>query len=246
MTMKSLTAIFILLMTTSVFSVDPPSGPTTYEVKRVYKPLSISKNKLSNAQSIADLNKHYKADWVKEYESVIIKACIDGVVEKAEGKDDILTSDQVRLMSNADAGSDISVSAVYHPDNNLKSNDIHEMGFTFMVNPEVDAEFPGGEEELKAYINKNVKEQLIDLDLRPYQLAVVKFTVAKNGSVQNATIFSSSEDDESDIVLLKAVENMPKWKPAHYEDGTLITQEYALTVGDNSSCTSNLLNLEEN
>ncbi len=244
---RSLTAILIILLTTSVvFSTTPISSPTTYEVKRVYKPLSISKSKLANAKSIADLNKHYKADWVSEYKSVIITACIDGVTMKEEGKDDVLTSDQMKLMANADAGTDISISTVYLPDNNLKSNDIHEMGFTFMVNPELNAEFPGGENELNAYIDKNVKEKLVDLDLRPYQLAVVKFTIAKDGSIQNSSIFSSSEDDESDSILLKAVENMPKWKPAQYVDGTLITQEYALTVGDNQSCTSNLLNLEEN
>ena len=225
---------------------DPPTVPTTYEVKQVYRPLSISKAKLHSADKLSDLNKHYKADWVKEYKSVTIVACIDGVKKEVTSKSSSLTQDQKDLMSEADAGTDISVSAFYLPNNNLKSNDIHEMGFEFMVNPEVDASFPGGETQLNAYIKENVEDKLEDFNLGQYQLAVVKFTVGKDGSVQNPSIFASSEDDKNDKVLLKAIEDMPKWEPAHYTDGTLITQEYALTVGDATSCTANLLNLEEN
>ena len=157
-----------------------------------------------------------------------------------------MTSDQIQLMANADVGTDISLSALYLPNNNLKSNDIHEMGFEFMVNPEIDATFPGGESMLSAYVKEHVEEKLSDLNLRQYQLAVVKFKIANDGSIEDVSIFSSAGDDKSDEVLLKAIEEMPKWQPAQYSDGTLITQEYALTVGDNQSCTANLLNLEEN
>ena len=237
---------FLLIMPLWSLDVDPPTDFVTYEVKQVYKPLSISKDKLMNAETIADLNKHYKSDWVKEYKSVTIVACIDGVKQKVTSKNAMLTIDQKELMSQADAGTDISISAVYLPDNNLKSNDIHEMGFEFMVNPEIDATFPGGATQLKAYIKENVEEKVEDLNLRQYQLAVVKFTVAKDGSINNVSIFASTEDDKTDRILLSAIEDMPNWQPAHYTDGTLITQEYALTVGDNTSCTSNLLNLEEN
>lgn len=246
-TKNILTPLFILMMWPLwSLDTDPPVGTTTYEVKQVYRPLSISKATLTSADKLSELNKHYKADWVKEYKSVTIIACVDGIKKEVSSKSSAITPEQKELMSNADAGTNINVSAVYLPDNNLKSNDIHEMGFEFMVNPEVDAEFPGGQKELNSYIKKNVEEKLSDLSLRQYQMAVVKFTVAKDGSVQNPNVFASCGDDKNDNLLLKAVMDMPNWEPARYSDGTLISQEYALTVGDNSSCTANLLNLEEN
>ena len=37
---------------------------------------------------------------------------------------------------------------------------------------------------------------------------------------------------------------MPKWAPAQFENGLKVAQDYVLTIGDEYSCTMNLLNID--
>ena len=146
-------------------------------------------------------------------------------------------------MNTADLGTDISVNVVYMPDNTLTHNDPKEIRFTFTVEPENEAKYPGGEQQLKQYLKDNLMNKISGANLKKYQLTVAIFTIDEKGNVNDPQIFWTSEDEKIDKLLLESICNMPSWKPAEYSNGVKVKQEFALTVGDMKSCVVNLLNI---
>ena len=217
-----------------------------YDVVQVYKPLSVMKTTLLNASKVEDLHRQYKDSWVREYLHVDISAVIDGEHIMHTSKDQTLTEDQKELMLRSDRGTEIEVVVNYMPENTLKNNEPKKFDFSFVVNPEKDATFKGGQDKLL----QKIKKDLIDVasweSLNQYQLAVVRFVVDKDGQIKEPNIFWSSDDDETDAKMIDFVCNMPEWEPAQYDTGVRVAQEYALTIGDNNSCVVPMLNTRQN
>ncbi len=216
-----------------------------YEVNIVHPPLSISKETLNEAQTLTELNKHYKPSWVKEYISVEILTSYKGKIKKAVGKNDTLSQEQKEIMNMADEGTDISVKVKYIPDNNFTHNDTKEIYFTFTVDPESEAKYPGGQQQLNQYIKVNAIDKIPDGSFKKYNLTAVKFTVNEEGQVINVHVFETSKDEKIDELLMETISNMPTWKPAEYSNGLKVKQEFVLTVGDMESCVINLLNIHQ-
>jgi TonB family protein len=149
-------------------------------------------------------------------------------------------------MNKADVGTDISVKVQYIPDNTLKHNDVKEMTFSFVVDPESEATFYGGEQQLKKYLKEHGLEKISPANIKRYHLAAVKFTINEEGQVINAHVFESSKDEKVDKLLLDTISKMPRWKPAEYANGTKVKQEFVLLVGDMESCVINLVNIRRN
>jgi len=147
------------------------------------------------------------------------------------------------MMNTADAGTDISVKVLYLPENTLTHNDVKEISFTFEVNPEKEASYSGGEQQLQEYLKKNAMDKISDSVFKRYQLTAVKFTVTENGQIIDAHVAHTSNDEATDKVLLETICNMPNWQPAEYTDGTKVKQDFVLMVGDKESCVINLLSV---
>jgi len=64
--------------------------------------------------------------------------------------------------------------------------------------------------------------------------------------VINAHIVESSKDEKIDEIFLQTIQNMPLWKPAEFANGTTVSQDFVLTVGNMESCVVNLLNIRQN
>ena len=251
-TMKHIrNSIIVLLIVASTFphlgfSQDSLSFDLSCEVHTNYPPLSITRETLTEAHTLIDLNANYPSAWVREYIVVEIETSYKGKIRKVMGKNDTLTQEQKGVMNSADPGTEISVKVQYIPENNLTHNDKKEISFAFLVDPENAALFPGGQQQLKKYLKENVIDKVSDDSFRRYQLAVVKFTIDEDGQVSNPHIFWPSEDGKTDNLLLETISNMPNWKPAEYSNGLKVKQEFALTVGDMESCTVHLLNTRQN
>jgi len=212
----------------------------TYEVNRVHPPFSTSKEKLSEIESIVDLNKHYKSSWIKEFVSVEVVSSCQGKTRIATSKNDIFTIEQKDLMKLADEGTDIAVKVRYFPENTLSHNDVKEFDFTFMVNPENEAQYIGGQPKLKQYIKEEVVDKIPAGTFEGYDLSTVKFTVDETGEIVDAYLFDwSSKNKEIDNLLLETVCNMPTWKPAEYANGLKIRQEFVVTIGNHENCVLN-------
>ena len=172
-----------------------------------------------------------------------VEATKNGTTKKAVGKSDVLTQEQKDLLKLADEGTDVLVKIKYMPENTLSHNDPKEFHFTFSIDPENDAAYPGGEQQLKQYLKEKAIDKIADGSFRQYQLAAVKFTIDEKGQVINPHIFWTSEDKKTDELLLETICNMPNWKPATYANGFKVKQEFVFTVGDMKSCVVNLLNI---
>jgi len=213
-----------------------------YEINRTYPSHSITKEKLNEAHTLIDLNRYYKSSWVKEYISVEVLASRRGKIKKVVSKNDTLSQSQKDLINTADVGTDISVNVRYMPHNTLKHNDIKATNFTFTVEPESEAKYIGGAQQLKQYLKENAMDKIPDAIFRVHHLTAVKFTIDEVGQVVDAHVFESSKDEKTDELLLETICNMPSWKPAEYANGTKVKQEFVFTTGDHRSCVINLLN----
>lgn len=241
---KVVLLLFIVLGNTIMSSAQGDTAkPLRFEINQVYLPLSISKTVLTNAQSLIDLNQHYHADWVKEYISVEISTQHQGKTRRSVGNDDKLTEEQMQHLYSADVATDITVNVSYIPENNLKQNEPREMSFSFMVNPEHEAHYLGGKEQLQTYLKENALDKISTKSFDEMALAAINFTVTEKGEIINPRLAESSKDEKIDELLLNTVSNMPDWKPAAYGNGKTVRQQFVLMVGNMESCTVNFLNV---
>ncbi len=222
-----------------------------YQVSKVYPPLSISKPDLAHIKIVDDLNKYYKAEWVEKYVSVTVAAQNKGQKRSATSKDHVLTEEQLAIIRNADAATQIEVDVRYLPKNNLKVNEEKDIQFSLVVDPDKEAKFPGGETALHAYLEKAAKTRIPNSSFKQHHLAAVEFTIDETGEVVDAEIYDTSMygdavNQERDKILLEAVCNMPKWTPAQYADGLRVKTNYVLTAGDHYSCVINFFNVKNN
>lgn len=238
--------LLFLLFAVTGFSQDSLS----YEVNKVLPYISVSKEKLRDAQTLTDLDKNYKSSWVSEYISVEILATHNGEIKSVMSENDTLSQEQKDLMLKVDSGTDIKVKVHYVPENNLTQNDIQLNDFTFIVNPENAAKYPKGEQQLLQYLKKNAIDKIPAGSFTGYDFAAVKFTISEEGEVTNVHLFDMSPYGTSikkaiDTLLLETISKMPCWKPAEYADGLKVNQEYVFSVGNHTSCVVPLLSIRE-
>lgn len=214
-----------------------------YEVHKIYPYVAIEKKELNDAKTLVDLNRNFKSSWIREYISVEILTKHNGSVMIAVSEDDSLTQKQKDIIGMADMGTDIAVNVQYMPENTLSHNDIKEINFTFTFSPESEASYPGGETQLRQYLKENVIDEVSNTSFTKYNMAVVRFSINEEGHIVDTYMYETSNDEQVDELLLEAICSMPNWKPAEYEDGTIVRQELVLTVGDMTSCVLGLLNI---
>ena len=88
--------------------------------------------------------------------------------------------------------------------------------------------FPGGEQELFNYLNKNIKYPAIARENGIQGRVFVTFVVDAEGKVKDAKILrglGSGLDDEA----LRVVRNMPAWKPG-MQNGRVVQVQYNLPI----------------
>ena len=214
-----------------------------YEVNVNYPPLSITKQQLNEANTIANINKFFKPSWIREYISVEILTTQNGMTKKGISKSDFFSHEQKDNMAKADVGTDIQIKVQYMPENTLKHNDAKEFKFSFLVNPEIEAQFPGGQQQLKQYLNEHAINKIPAGSFENYDLATIKFSINENGKIVDAHAFWPFKDEMIDNLLLEAIQNMPNWNPAEYANGVKVKQELVLSVGNMANCMLPTLNL---
>jgi hypothetical protein len=241
---KLIVLLFILVASSNLgSSQENLTNELKFEVNRIYPYISITKEELTEANSLIDLNERYKPSWIRDYISVEVLTYYKGKIKKAVSKNDILSQEQKDNMNMADAGTDISVKVHYMPENNLKHNDVKELNFTFTVTPENEAKYPGGELQLKKYLKEKAIDKIPSSTFKNYDLAAIKFTIGEEGEIINAHVFETAKDEKIDELLLEAVRNMPCWNPAEYANGFKVKQDFVLTIGNMENCMIHLLNI---
>lgn len=228
--MKTATTLILLFL----FSLSY-SQVLRYEI-RSKSTSGVSKGKLSTAKTMVDIRPGYPSSMIEKYTSTEISVRVDGNVMQAKGENESLSSTQQSLLQVADVGSDINVEIGYIYQNPVTLfPDIRQMHFTVMVVPEVEASYPGGYEELTSYLEKNAIDKVRDEFSKDQKLVIITFTVNEDGKITNTILSESSKDPAVDKLLLKAIANMPRWKPAQDAAGRKVQQQFEFAVG-NGGC----------
>lgn len=191
----------------------------------------ITLDSLEEAKTLSDIHALYRSSWVARYIGVEIATTCQGVVKKAAGKNDILTPAQLDILKTADGDCSIKVEVDYIPENNLTHNPPRKMDFSLKMAPIYEAKFPGGYEQLQAYIKQNTLDKMSKAKFGLLELAKVRFQINEAGQVVNAQIIESSEDEAIDTILLEAICSMPEWSPAKNREGLKIMQEFEFSIG---------------
>jgi len=242
-----LIATFILFLASPHFSIGQDSFRTdlTYEVLRIHPPVYLTTDQLPEASVLTDLNANFPSSWVKEYISLEIETLHNGKKRLATSNSDILSQEQKVNLNHADLGKEITVTVHYMPDNTLKHNTPKELSFDLVVDPQQEAVYPTGEDQLYQYLRETAVDHIPDGLLTGYALAAVTFTVDTEGKITEVKVAETSKDDSIDELFVESLSNMPCWKPAQYTDGTKVAQQFVLLIGNMESCTINQFRLPE-
>lgn len=247
--MRNLLTLLFLIAATTLLTAQSAKKPNladnglSYSLNSVMVPLSISQQTLAQANTIMDINENFNPEWVKDYISVQIITSHKGQIKTSTSTSATLTTEQKRQLLVSDIATEIAVHMNYMPNNNLSNNDPKEINFSFLVNPEINAAFPGGKKVMYDYLKNNAVDKIANTDKIGNHIGIVKFTVSKNGDIHNVHVFEASRDEKIDQILLETVSSMPTWSPASYADGTTVDQDFVFMVGNLESCSVNLANV---
>lgn len=225
-----LLTVWLVMVAFGAFSQDLP-----FEVKGAYA-RSVRAEKLEKATTVRDLIDGYPSTWITEYISTGIQIVSDEVVNQAVSSSEQLTPEQVSLLKSAGLGDEVVIDVRYNSRNFITKNlDERLLHYSATVIPEHEAEYPGGREPMKAYLQESAICKIPNASFKELQQVVFRFTVDEQGQVVNARITTTSGDPKTETLLLNALNNMPKWKPAENLKGNKVTQDFELIVG-NTGC----------
>jgi len=196
----------------------------------------ISESTLKSAKTLTDLYERYPADWILSYISVELSVTCNGEVLQATGSSHELNEEQLSIIKQADFGSELRMDIKYLPDNTLKNKEIREVDYTFLIIPEEQASFKGDEENLEKYIKENAIAKLEESKAEIREWTSVYFSINENGEVENVEFLKSSDDENADEIILNALTNMPKWKPAQTSGGQKVKQNFKFYIGNLNLC----------
>lgn len=229
----SIVALILLLFVGNGFSQE-----MGYDIFGTFsKP--VVEEQLQTAATMIDINPDYPSSWINEedYVSSEIKAICEGKTMKAVGENDVFTSEQKSILAGADLGSNIDIEVKYKSKNSITGLwDIKAMNFSVSLVPEKEAEYPGGQDEMKAYLKQYAIDKINTSNHNKFEFAKVKFIVDEVGKTTQAQIMKTSENKEIDQLLLEVIANMPNWRPAESADGEMVKQEFEFVVGTMMGC----------
>ena len=191
----------------------------------------VKKEILNDSKFLRDFILYYPVNWITTYDSVEIIATCKGKVMKAMSPTDALSNEQKNILSTVDIGTDIFINVQYKYKN--QSSDVTEnnlMHIKMTVVPYYEAEYIGGNEKMKNYLKESVINELSETTPKRFQKGIITFTIDEQGEIMNAHISSSSEDKNTDNLLLDAINKMPKWKPAENAKGIKVKQNFKFSI----------------
>lgn len=200
----------------------------------------LTQRRVNNYNQPQPLDYLYPQDEYKKILEVIylkIMAVCNSKTVVAVNNTDKLSAQQKSILSSADLSSNINVTIKYrYKDQTNDSwgsrNNVIEGETVLAIIPDKEAEYPGGWKQLSEYFNASVIKRIDEPKMsdKIYQ-AIVKFIVNEEGQIVNAEITRTSSNKHIDQLLLKAVNQMPKWRPAENAKGLRIKQEIIIPFG---------------
>jgi TonB family protein len=226
--------IFTLL--SFLYFISGYSQDLTYDVHGMYSN-PVRKEILNDAKTMIDINPGYPTSWVSDYISAEISATCNGKVVNAKSPNDNLSTAQKNILASADLGTNIDFDIMYNYKNSVTDiNEMHGMHFSYTVIPEIEAEYTGGKEQMKQYVDKNIIPKIAHHNSKKIKQTIVRFTINEAGEIINPKIIMSSGNHKTDNIILKAIHKMPNWTPAQEANGSKVKQEFEISIGNDQGC----------
>ncbi len=165
------------------------------------------------------------------YISVEILVTSGGKRLSALGLNDKLTNTQKKIISISDLGTDVIIKVRFKHKGHSKyitNKEIIEGELPVTVVPYIEAEFLDGTVQVEDYLLKKIAKIK---DPKNTQPPVVKFAIDEEGKIINVKMEQTSNSTRIDKILLEAITNMPKWKPAKNSKGVTVKQEFCIQLG---------------
>jgi TonB family protein len=203
----------------------------------------IKKEKLNQANLVSDLIPGFP-DSRKDVEFISVEIISTGDQRTAIGKGtgDELTPEQKDILNAAETGTELSIKVSYRlkpgaRGYNSGDGKIFEAEYGITPGPYTEAQFPGGEQEMTAYLDKSIIKKIVESSTPPQSAPPlsVAFTINEEGQVTDARISRTSASPETDKLVLDALANMPRWEPAKNSKGLNIKQKFILGLGYGSN-----------
>ena len=192
---------------------------------------TITEQELNKAKLVDDLIANYPSSWIQDYRSVEIEINIDGETIKTSSPCNVLTKKQKSLLKSLKTTSGIVIKINYNKKNYNDNIEKRQMNVSMVVTPEVEAEYEGGYKEMITYLKNNSQDEIAAKNFTHLPQPSITFIVNENGETEDVKLIDTSRDREIDQLLVKLVQQMPKWKPAKNEKGDYVKQEFILMIG---------------
>lgn len=202
-----------------------------YAVGGVYS-RSVTKSKLQKLMMLSDFIDGYPVNWISAYTSVEISSDYNGDKVSLMSKNDVLSDEQKKMLSELNIDAGIVVNVKYNTKNVITDAlEKSEMNVSLTVIPEVEAEYVGGYKKMIAYLKDNSSDKIAVISDKVVQPSSLRFLIDKTGRAKNVRIIKKSGITEIDNLLIKLIENMPKWNAAKNLKGENISQQFDFRIG---------------
>jgi hypothetical protein len=206
-----------------------------YNVTAIYQ-RAVVKTALASVAMVSEITDGFPVNWISRYKSVTLTADKRKPLT-APTRDGRLSGAQLRMLESIEIGQRLDVRVDYQYKDPV-TGFLQDQRITYSVTvaPEVEAAFEGGRQQLLQYFGMGCVNRITasNLKVRP---ARVRFVIDECGTPCNARVTVSTGNGWADDLLLRAVNRMPRWKPARDGKGRPVRQELELLVGDpNTGC----------
>jgi hypothetical protein len=181
---------------------------------------------------------HVQKDYEKifDYVTIEISTISHGKTLTYGNTNDALTIEQKNSLNSADFGTDIRIKIRFKyknwaMDNSNTGRAIKEAQYAVTVIPETEAAYPGGFKQLTSYLTKNIMDKASERTSEKIQQAIVRFSVNEDGQPVDVRLFKTSTDLKTDQLIMDAINNMPRWKPAKNAEGVIVKEEISIPFG---------------
>jgi len=192
----------------------------------------ISLEKLRKAKTLGDIIPYYPTTWITNYTLTEIQVVSNSKDVIATSLNDVLSIEQINLLSSSDLADEIFISVKFITENDVsKKIENREMNVSFTVIPEIEAAFIGGYEQLIAYLIENSNDKISASSKDQFEPSTILFVVSENGEIEDVDLIKTTGNAEIDILLVELISNMPKWKPAENATGSKVEQQFVFNFG---------------
>ncbi len=191
----------------------------------------IKKETICESKLISEVIPGYPVNWISSYTSVEIQSLSAEKTMKAISTTDTLNTEQKNLLKMVDVGTDLIFKINYSYNTPVTHTiENNELFTTLTIIPEKEAEYIGGNNQMKNYISESGINKIPKETIKEFRQAVIHFTIDTDGKIVEASIIKTSGNSKTDSLLLETINQMPKWKPAETMNGLKVKQKFEFTV----------------